>query len=550
MEKEYIVTLKNFEDLDSFYEDMETPGGNLYIPDRAVDLSKRRPLSRNTHYMLTAEEAEIVKNDPRVLDVELTLDERNIRFKPSWTQSSNFWSKNNLVSNSFNNWGILRCVEGTQRTNWGSNGTGNVSGSVNVTASGKNVDVVIVDGHINPDHPEFAKNSNGTGGSRVVQYNWFQDRAFVDPSETRTTYLYTPYVDPAYPDNNTNGISDRTEDNDHGAHVAGTVAGNSQGWARDSNIYNISPYGTNPTYTNFFIDYIRYWHKNKPINSYTGIKNPTISNHSYGLTYDVDINSILNVRYRGVTYNGPFTSEQLQAYGIYNNGIIVRYPLRSTAYENDFIDAINDGIIVIGAAGNEFTKISNYSNLLSDDYNNRFFDGTFVHYYNRGSITSAEGVICVGAVGSTVNETKGTFSNCGPRVDLYAPGRFIMSSINSSTGVYVPDARNSSFNQTKKEGTSMASPQVTGVVACLAETWPTMKQQDCLQYLYKNSKVGQMTDTAGGTSDFTDLQGSTNRYLFYFKERQEYGAIYPKQNYGLRPTNGHVFPRSKIYRYG
>ena len=26
--KEYIVTLKNRDDLDAFYEDMETPGGN------------------------------------------------------------------------------------------------------------------------------------------------------------------------------------------------------------------------------------------------------------------------------------------------------------------------------------------------------------------------------------------------------------------------------------------------------------------------------------------------------------------------------------------
>ena len=31
--EEYVVTLRNKEDLDDFYNDMETPGGDLYIPD-------------------------------------------------------------------------------------------------------------------------------------------------------------------------------------------------------------------------------------------------------------------------------------------------------------------------------------------------------------------------------------------------------------------------------------------------------------------------------------------------------------------------------------
>lgn len=550
MEREYVVTLKNFEDLDSFYEDMETPGGNLYIPDRAVEVASRRPVSRNTHYMLTDEEAEAVRNDHRVLDVELSIGERGIGFKPLWTQTSTGWSKNNTIANSFNNWGILRCVEGVQRANWGSDGTSNVSGTVNVTASGKNVDVVIVDGHINPNHPEFAVNSNGTGGSRVVQYNWFNDRAAVDPSETRTTYQYTPYVDPSYPDNNGNTISDRTEDNDHGAHVAGTVAGNTQGWARDANIYNISPYATNPTYTDFFIDYIRHWHKNKGINPKTGVKNPTVTNHSYGVSVAVTATLVTTVRYKGVSYSGPFSSVQLQNYGIFSSGGNIIYPLRFTALEADLIDAINDGIIVVAASGNEYTKINNFSASSSDDYNNYFFASSNLHYYNRGTISAASGVICVGAVGSTVNETKATFSNCGPRVDLYAPGRYIMSSVNSNVGVTASDSRNSSYYLTKKDGTSMASPQVAGVAACLAEVWPTMKQTQLLSYLKSYAKLNQMTDTAGGNSDFTALQGSTNRFLFFNKERQESGAVYPKQNFGLRPTTGHVYPRSKIYRYG
>ena len=71
MLREWIVTLHNKEDLESFYEDMETPGGNLTIPDRQVQCANKRPISRNTHYMLTDEEAAEVRADPRVWDVDL-----------------------------------------------------------------------------------------------------------------------------------------------------------------------------------------------------------------------------------------------------------------------------------------------------------------------------------------------------------------------------------------------------------------------------------------------------------------------------------------------
>ena len=67
---EYIVTCRSYEDLENLYDDMETPGGSLYIPDRAVDLVHRRAISRNTHYMLTEEEAAEIRNDERVIACE------------------------------------------------------------------------------------------------------------------------------------------------------------------------------------------------------------------------------------------------------------------------------------------------------------------------------------------------------------------------------------------------------------------------------------------------------------------------------------------------
>ena len=74
--REYVITLKKYEDLDAFYSGMETVGGDLYIPNRQVALADRRPISRNTHYLLTQFEAEELKKDPRVEDVDLTYTEK------------------------------------------------------------------------------------------------------------------------------------------------------------------------------------------------------------------------------------------------------------------------------------------------------------------------------------------------------------------------------------------------------------------------------------------------------------------------------------------
>ena len=549
-EREYVITLHKHEDLDSFYDDMETLGGALFIPNRAISLVNRRPVSRNTHYKLTDEEAGLIRNDSRVMAVELSIEEAGLEIRPSWTQSSIFWNKSNSVSATYKNWGLLRSVEGLQRASWGSDGVTNASGTINVTASGKHVDIVVVDGHMDPAHPEFAVNVDGTGGSRVNQYNWFSLTTTVTGGGSNGTYVYTPYVDPSYPTLDSNGYSARTADNDHGAHVAGILSGNTQGWAHDANIYNISPYSTSQGATSYFLDYIKVWHQLKTINPITGVKNPTVTNHSYGLLASANITTISTVRYRGTIFNGPFTSAQLSGYEIYNFGGTTVINQRNTGIEQDFIDLMAAGVIVVGAAGNSYSKIMNPTDSLSDDYNNYYTVGSTIYYYMRGTITSVAGAITVGAIGSNISDIKTADSDSGPRIDVYAPGRFIMSSVNSTLGVYANDARNTSYYITKKTGTSMASPQVAGVLACLAETWPRLSQPYALTYIQTRAKFNQITAGTGGPTDYTDLQGSANRFLYFYKERPTEGQVGPKVNQGLRPSTGLAWPRPKIYRYG
>lgn len=546
--KEYIVSLHNREDLDNFYNDMETEGGDLYIPDRAVDITNRRTISRNTHYMLTAEEAQTIKQDPRVFAVELK-ELLELAIRPAYKVDNGNFDKTSSNDASDVNWGLLRHSEITNRNNWGVDTTSNVIDDLTVTASGKNVDVIIVDGHIDPNHPEFAVNSDGTGGSRVQQFNWFQN----DIGSGTGTYVYAPYID--------SGDADRTSDNNHGAHCGGTVAGNTQGWARDANIYNISPYTTNPNWnvngfgSTTMWDYIRQWHNNKPINTNTGRRNPTITNNSYGSSIKQNegiFGKVTSVTYRGTTTtdNNGLDVTTMQQNGIYTFNETPVIPYYSTSIHTDIQDAIDDGIIIVYAAGNDAWKIDTNG---GQDWNNTYTStvngSPWTEELHRGSGANvySESIV-VGALSNNDNEDKAYFSNCGPRVDIYAAGQGIQSSVHNGG---VTDPRNAGYDLEKLNGTSMASPQVAGVLAILAESWPGMTQQEAKDWLTNNSRTNLMYDTeADNAVDTNSLQGSPNRILYWQNKRAAEGFTFPSINIAARPSSGNVYPRTKVRRKG
>lgn len=510
--KEYVVTLHRFDDLESFYTDMETEGGDLYIPNRVVDVANRRPISRNTHYMLSDQEAAQLRQDPRVLAVELTLEQLGIKEQPAWTQTSSFWSKSATVASGHLNWGILRVAEGQQRPNWGigAGGTTEVTGTVTIPFSGKNIDVVIVDDTVDRDHPEFAKNIDGTGGTRFVSFNWLSLNPVVNGSAAGT-YSYALKADDF-----------------HGTLCAGIVAGNTYGWARDANIYNFDLFANGGSSVAF--DYVRAWHNAKAINPATGRKNPTVINASFvlrtistGSFDDPFINQITSVVYRGTTYprpsSGSFTAAELRAFGIRVRGTApfekATLPARNTAVEADIADCIAAGIIIVASAGNDSTKIDVVGGIDYDNQVSLDVYGNNLYAYNRGPApAAADNVICVGAIGAGFNgslEEKATYSNCGPGVDIFAPGSNITSAVPSNyTGVFVLDTRNSKIS--KNSGTSFSGPQIAGMVATLLEVTPTSTSADALSYITGNAKTGQIYNSSN--LDFYDLQGAPNRYAF------------------------------------
>ncbi len=562
MLREWIVTLYDRNQLDDFYDDMQTPGGALYIPDRAVDVSAQRPTSRNTHYMLTYEEAMLVKNDERVWGVELydivVNSLRPLGYKiDEGVFSKNVFTSGPALSQVDVNWGLLRQNRNTPPANWGFDNflpqdpnNANAAESellaadnnVIVTASGRNVDVLIVDEHLDQTHPEFAANRDGSGGTRCVAYNWFQN----DVGFGTGTYQY--------------GLANQSN---HGTHVGGIAAGNNQGWARDANVYSL---GAFPSTANWGVcgyddttmwDYVRAWHNSKPINPVTGRKNPTVSNHSYGAFLSVgqgNFSQIYAATYRGVRYapGRALTVAELQARGFKTSSQSFGFQNYSISQQADLQDAMADGIIVCTAAGNEGWKQVQEGHV---DYNNEFevtylpTGQTYKNYYQRGgggrSGQAYAPVLVVGSVGTWKEEYKSDFSNCGNGVDVFAVGSTVQSSVHAG-GYFgtIQDPRSGGAHYlAKTQGTSMATPQVAGMLACLAETWPNMTQAQAHQWIIDFSTKDALSDT--GTDDAMDeqsLQGAPNRFAKWINQRPIGRTMFPPRNFRPRTLNGDPIP--------
>ena len=532
MIRQYTVTLHRHEDLELFYDDMETPGGDLYIPNRAVDLAKRRPLSRNTVYWLTESEAEQVRQDPRVRAVELTLEEQNIRIEPVWSQTGDFFkgspNGNPDLANTDRNWGLLRMLTGSDVPGHGFDDQKRHTATISTTLDGSNVDIVIVDGHIRPNHAEFAVNTDGTGGSRVNQIDWLAYSSAI--GKTPVGSGLTPYLlsyDYSSYYNTANG--------DHGAMVAAIAAGNTQGWARASSIYNISPYNESGMVgSDDALDYIKYWHQTvKPVNSVTGNKNPTVVNISWGMYRYVNVLNIQSITHKGVTYNGPWTNygtngktyqelgfgysgaQQYQKNtGDYNWYLKIAYPI--TSWQADVEDLILAGIHVVVAAGNDGV-VQDISG--GADYNNSISltGAAGTYYYNRRSGAASDNAINVGAVDSS-SYAPGVdwYSNRGPGIDIMAPGSGIVSAINRVTALSnsVPDYRGLNLDRISVgDGTSFAAPQISGYLALLLSNFDNQSWSPnySKQYILGTAKIDQLTDYE---SPF-ELLGTPNRYAFY-----------------------------------
>jgi len=503
-EKEYIVSLNKGVDYAAFNAEMIASTGAGAIPERDVTVANARPASqRNTHYSLTDAEAENLKTDSRVYGVTLLPElDPNIGIGFDAVQTGDF-SKTTLDRGEFLNWGMRRMNEATNPYN----GV-NVTGGYNYTLDATGVDVVIMDSGLQIDHPEF---TDTNGASRVQQIDWTTASGIAGMPAQSANY-YRDY-------------------DGHGTHVAGTAAGKTYGWAKNAKIYSLklaglegsgdSGTGTSTTYA---FDCIKEWHNAKPNDPATGVKRPTVVNMSWGYLRYYD--TVSNLTYRGVVKTGTEidSSAKRWAFGLPPNwnGSRYRTNVRVDSVDVDMEELIEAGVHVMVAAGNRSHKIDVVG---GDDYNNELVANTGSVNYQRGSSPYSVNAHIVGNIDSSIHsgglEQKATSSETGPGVSTYAPGTDIMSAMSTTNafGATVsnnPYPTNATFLINNITGTSMASPQIAGMLSLWLQINPDATPAQGLAFLSATSKTGQIYDTAS-TVDYTNtrsLLGSQNRFGF------------------------------------
>jgi subtilisin family serine protease len=506
--REYNVALNKDVDYDGFWNDMEsdTDGGKLYIPNRAVEFTNERPASlRQCWYLLTDEEAEILRQDDRVLCVEIPPEHRDdivMGFRA--TQKSDF-TKTSSDSGVFVNWGLIRSNFPTNV--FGSGPVPTINANYDYTLTGAGVDVIIQDSGIQVDHPEF---QDASGNSRVQQVNW----GTISGLFTQNANHYRDF-------------------DGHGTHVAGIVAGKTYGYAKDAKIYSLKvsglegsgDSGTGISVTYCF-DAIKIFHRDKAINPNTGCKRPTVVNMSWG--YGHYYNSISWMYHQGTTYNSASASDELFRYtnlGLPNSsgagaGYTYSTNTRVGSVDTDVEELIDAGVVVCIAAGNRSHKVDISGGV---DYNNYIVTSNSSSgsiYYHRGSSPYSTRAFMVGSLDSSTFDAdldqKATYSETGPGVNIYAPGTNIMSAT-STTNAFSGQSYylNASYRQVNISGTSMAAPQVAGVAALFLQNNLTASAAQIKSSILARAQIAAYTGSNSSSYNNTRaLHGSIPRVLY------------------------------------
>jgi subtilisin family serine protease len=150
----------------------------------------------------------------------------------------------------------------------------------------------------------------------------------------------------------------------------------------------------------------------------------------------------------------------------------------------------------------------------------------------------------------------GNMKDLGDRVDIFAAGSYISSSFINTGSIYdsKPDPRNTSYYFGLISGTSMASPQIAGLCACIAAIFPNMKPAEMLKFLQDNSTKNVLPDYPDTlqTDNFTyyGLAGAPNMVAFLPELRPSKNNAFPMNKFKSRNDTGRVYPRPRIRRRG
>ena len=585
------------------------------IPDRKVTCSdtKEHSPTRGT-YWLSEEEADEISKHPQVKWIELSPSDYRFSYPEPEPDTKRF-RKNvkiyrNLTTSAFSisatsaeenrtNWATKRVGVTTNGKSW-PNVTGNpavINDDLSFSLTGKNVDIIIHDSGIMQYHPEFIDDD---GKSRVRDIV-LDGPYYIDPSYfTSNSYTYTKpdgrigittasahswwenssnrsgafssVGTVSIPDNytvaNTLGIggTSHTMTSSHGTGCAGLAAGKNFGLAFESNIWNMSAISS-PTSMGIEASYdlMKIFHQNKPTNTATGRKNPTVVNGSWG--YFAGFNSATSVSYSFKGSTGTFTGYasnstgvQAMAFGLSGGSVYNRQfatSSRSNSTETAGDELVNSGVIYVTSAGNNNQRLGLG---LSDPHLNDYLttlnsadtragvpgynvSGTvpsghrnYIHPANIGYNTTTDyhPAVCVGAmddfIESNYQERKASYSNNGPGVDVWAPADETLSAgmraaNGNQLGSEINFSRyNSDFVDRYFNGTSAASPVVAGVVALFLQSKPSATSVDVKDFI--RTQASQMLPNTEWSNpyptdndaeywrDSFNNRGAANRVIF------------------------------------
>lgn len=186
--KEYVVNLKKDVDYDNFWNQMETETNVVNIPNRPVRIfNERAVVPRSCHYILTDEEVVLLKNDSRVLSVEVPP-----KFRPELVKSLQAVQNNNFskpvdsqtATGDLVNYGLTR-VNAVA-----SNYNGLITqDKYNYTLDGTGVDIIVHDTGLEKNHPEF---TDKDGVSRVKEIDWYVESGRVTPGRVPVNLANNP----------------------------------------------------------------------------------------------------------------------------------------------------------------------------------------------------------------------------------------------------------------------------------------------------------------------------------------------------------------------